>query len=258
LRTVLEELQLIFSYFEPDMSTCLNCSSTFVGNYCNHCGQKVNTQRITMKSVLHDLPHSVFHVDKGILRNIAGIVRPKHTVVAYIVGKRVSYFNPMLLFLLSLGSIFLLQHWTNTLVNFEFDAELAGVHVNATELLNHGIKYVCFAMAFLFALPSKFVFRKETGFNYPEHVIAQVFILTYSNIIYLLLILISPAHFSGFPFNVEFVLLIFFFTAIVFHKGKWWFTLLKTFCSLILELILYILTIVLFFMLSSFLINMIH
>ena len=247
---------MIFPYFESGMNTCLNCSASFEGKYCNHCGQKATVKRITLKSVLHDLPHSIFHLDKGVLKNIAGILHPKRTVMAYLSGKRVSYFNPFLLFLISLGAVFLLQHLTDTLVNFEFDAEIEGMRVNATELLNHGIKYICFAMAFLFAVPSSFLFRKETGFNYPEHVVAQVFVLTFSNLVYLLLVLISPNGFSGFPFNPAFVTLIFFFTTVVFYSGKLWITLLKSFCSLLLGVILYILSIVIFFVLSTFILNL--
>lgn len=54
------------------MNNCKNCDAFTVGNFCNYCGQSVYTKRITAKTILHEVQHGIFHVDKGgyiLLRN---------------------------------------------------------------------------------------------------------------------------------------------------------------------------------------------
>jgi hypothetical protein len=66
------------------MTTCLNCENKFEGKFCNQCGQKASVNRFTVRHLLHELPHSLFHVDKGILKNIKGALHPQRTIFEYI------------------------------------------------------------------------------------------------------------------------------------------------------------------------------
>ena len=51
----------------PVHPNCLDCGTALTDRFCAHCGQQANTHRITLKHLLlHDLPHSIWHVDKGI------------------------------------------------------------------------------------------------------------------------------------------------------------------------------------------------
>ncbi len=45
--------------------TCKNCEQHFKGNFCPHCSQAATVEHIGLKYFLHDIPHSIFHVDKG-------------------------------------------------------------------------------------------------------------------------------------------------------------------------------------------------
>ena len=90
---------------------CLNCGQLVSENFCSVCGQKTTVKRISIKALLHDLPHSLFHVDKGILKNIKGITNPHDTVFGYMEGKRISYFSPFLFFLITTTAVLLFTYF---------------------------------------------------------------------------------------------------------------------------------------------------
>ena len=45
---------------------CKNCDTVFNGNFCPNCSQSASTRRIDAQYILHDIPHSVLHIDKGL------------------------------------------------------------------------------------------------------------------------------------------------------------------------------------------------
>jgi len=74
---------------------CKNCNNLYDGNYCNHCGQSANTHEINFKSILHEVQHSLLHIDKGILYTTKELLlRPGKTISDYLNGKRVKHFKP--------------------------------------------------------------------------------------------------------------------------------------------------------------------
>lgn len=109
---------------------CLNCGAAVTSAFCPECGQKTNTNRLNWHYVWHDIPHSVFHLDKGFFFTIKQMaLRPGKAVNEFLDGKRVSYFRP-LMFLIITGSLAgLIYLNTGTLLtnNFARDAETAEV-----------------------------------------------------------------------------------------------------------------------------------
>ncbi|MDH6353963.1 hypothetical protein M2132_000283 [Dysgonomonas sp. PH5-45] len=80
---------------KQDSSICKNCNSTIKGNYCQNCGQATKTDRINFHYLVHEIQHSIFHVDKGILFTIKELLlRPSITIKGYLEGKRVNLFKP--------------------------------------------------------------------------------------------------------------------------------------------------------------------
>ncbi len=76
--------------------TCKNCDHKYKGKFCHNCGQKAATHAIDFKFVVHEVPHSAFHVDKGIFFTIKGLsTRPAQTIRDYIDGKRINHFPPL-------------------------------------------------------------------------------------------------------------------------------------------------------------------
>ncbi len=221
------------------MNTCLNCSAPLQDKFCSRCGQKASTHRFTMAHVLHEIPHSLFHLDSGIFRNIRSITYPKRAVLEYVAGKRKIYFNPLLFYFLLLGLYLFLAPLfnTDTVIVLQvpwFDVE----GYNQGRWINPFAKFLFFCCAFIFAVPNYYFFRKETGFTYPEQVVACFFILGYAMLISLLAL---PFVKFG-PINRVLVVLVIGFTFLVYYRGNWWKTLLKSLAAALLSFLLFALT----------------
>ena len=89
----------------PAYPNCLDCGAALTDRFCAHCGQPANTHRITLKHLLlHDLPHSVWHVDKGIAYTFwQMLTRPGLTIRGYLAGQRTRQFRPVSYLLLLVG-----------------------------------------------------------------------------------------------------------------------------------------------------------
>lgn len=84
-----------------EKTTCKNCGASASGKHCNQCGQKLNTTRITIHSVLHEVFHYFTHIDKGLgytLKQL--IIRPGTMQKEYLEGKRTRHQKPFSLFFL--------------------------------------------------------------------------------------------------------------------------------------------------------------
>lgn len=134
-------------------SHCLNCETALVGPRCHVCGQSRATGRLTLQRLLHDIPHSVFHVDRGLLPTLHGLfLQPGRTINAYLDGKRAHYFNPLTLMMLMAG--------LNTLLFSLFPLQLTGLATSMgstaeAQALQSGlaITYRYFSLALAMLLP---------------------------------------------------------------------------------------------------------
>ena len=85
-------------------SPCANCGAVLTGPWCAACGQKAGAARLSLKHLLHEIPHAVFHVDRGFVPTLKALVtRPGEVVDEYLRGKRVRYFNPLTLLVICAG-----------------------------------------------------------------------------------------------------------------------------------------------------------
>lgn len=74
---------------------CLNCQTVWQGPYCHGCGQKRPAARLTMPSLLRDLFERLVNLEQGLLRTFVGLlVRPGHTIQAYLDGQRKKISHP--------------------------------------------------------------------------------------------------------------------------------------------------------------------
>ncbi len=77
---------------------CRNCGADATTSFCGACGQKVDVHRLSLAALLHEIPHAIFHVDRGFFPTIVGLFsRPGDVVSEYLNGKRAKYFNPLTL-----------------------------------------------------------------------------------------------------------------------------------------------------------------
>lgn len=212
---------------ETQKVACKNCDAVFEGKYCNNCGQKAATKRFSVKGVLHDLPHTMFHVDKGILKNLASIFYPRAAVSEYIYGRRIKYFNPLLFFLLSTGLVIFIEHISHFQAHFVFVLKWKNNIYDVGGVILKYLKYIYLFSAFVFALPSYLIFKKTTGYNYSEQVIANIFIMGYVNIAYFVLSLflirneaaLASEFLNCFPMNLSVLILYFVFSGFVYYNS---------------------------------------
>ena len=108
------------------MRECLNCGEELQQNYCPNCGQTASVGRITLGQLIRDLPHVVFHVDKGFLYNLLSLLRRPGTAIRdFLDGKRRPFFHPASYLVISLVINYLVVKILN--LHFYFEEELASM-----------------------------------------------------------------------------------------------------------------------------------
>lgn len=75
--------------------TCLNCGTTYTGNFCNCCGQTHNTPRYRFSNALKNVMGGLTNIDRGFGCTLIELIyRPGYMIKDFIEGKRVRYFRP--------------------------------------------------------------------------------------------------------------------------------------------------------------------
>lgn len=125
--------------------TCLNCGTTFQGNYCPGCGQRGDTRRLSMSSAIENLLGVLTSAERGIVHTCTDLLyRPGFMMRDYVKGHRAEYVKPIqLLFLLAtiyLAIHYLLYHEGEGPTHFITDAE--GNPLVLPGILGFGIKVV--------------------------------------------------------------------------------------------------------------------
>ncbi|MDE6349325.1 MAG: DUF3667 domain-containing protein [Bacteroides sp.] len=72
----------------PTTCTCLNCNTTYEGNYCHRCGQSRDTHRYRLSNALKNIAGGFGHTLIDLL------YRPGYLIHDFIGGKRAQYFRP--------------------------------------------------------------------------------------------------------------------------------------------------------------------
>ncbi|MGV0754726.1 DUF3667 domain-containing protein [Empedobacter brevis] len=181
---------------------CKNCNNNFNGNFCNFCGQSSHIHKINFHFVIHEIQHSIFHVDGGIFYTIKELFkRPGNSIREYIDGKRVKHFKPVT-YVIILSIIYLfLEHTINKNPFIEdgllgiVDGIKNGRNINEEsfkifEWLIHNYAYTALLLIPFFSLSSFISFRKSK-FNYFEHLLLNTFLFGQVTLIFLLTIPLS-------------------------------------------------------------------
>ncbi len=81
--------------------TCKNCGHPVESNFCSHCGQRTSIDRFNSRYIFQKFLDT-FDFDRGFLRSVfESMMRPGRAVREYIDGKRVNFYNPIKLFLIT-------------------------------------------------------------------------------------------------------------------------------------------------------------
>ena len=180
---------------------CQNCGQEFKGRYCNPCGQRADTHRINWHYIWHEIPHSVWHVDQGILFTLRELLtRPGYTIRDFLNGKRVNHYRPLALLLILGAVVVFAQHSLN--VSFikssqdvfgsstvDASARLKGFQAQVNHFIERNQNLIHIATIPLYAFWIWVMFRRRS-YNYPELLVAQTFIANFGLVVSLVVVLL--------------------------------------------------------------------
>ncbi len=185
------------------ITNCKNCNHTFKGNFCNKCGQTANTHEINFKSIVHEIQHSILHVDKGILYTTRELFkRPGHTIREYIYGRRIKHFKPFA-YILILSTIYaLLTKFSNKTTFLEeiFSGMTFAESQKPKGELDASVKVLLwmknhYAYTTLLIIPiislASYLAFLRSKYNYFQHLILNSFIAGQRTVLFLLILPIT-------------------------------------------------------------------
>ncbi|MGN6291271.1 MAG: DUF3667 domain-containing protein [Chitinophagaceae bacterium] len=232
---------------------CKNCGKPFTGNFCPQCGQSSHEGRIDARYFLHDIPHSVFHVDKGFFYTLISLfTRPGSMVKDFLDGKRVNYFRPFAYVILMSTICTLLVNWISAgIISTYLKYNPGGVVPHREGFFNHYFSAFIFLMI-PFASLVTFIFLRRKKYNYWEHFLVNTYIAAQLNIMQVLiylaaLIIVLFTHQFG---KIDFGTFIpFFMSAFLYIYGSVFGYLMKdSYKTWLLILLLSVMNLCLFFL----------
>lgn len=196
-------------------TVCQNCSFEYEGNYCPQCGQSAHEHRINAQYILHDVPHSVFHIDEGFFYTLKCMfTRPGAMVQDFLDGKRVKYFKPLAYVVIMSAMCTLLLKGIEWVT-----AKAAGVQMvpaHEESFFKHYFSLFIFIMIPFASLVTWVTFLRKK-YNYWEHVVANTYIAAQLNIMLVLVnlaglvIVLFTKKFEGVDFSIFIVIFMSFF-----------------------------------------------
>ncbi len=178
---------------------CSNCDAIHITKfrYCPDCGQSTVLHRLTFHDIVHEAIHYFTHADKGIFQLVKALAVKRGLVAKeYVLGRRKKYFPP-LNFLLLIAAIFVfmatLSHGSDAPPASEtVAADQMQIYSDRTKIVNFYVTKYSNIMALLsLPLTSFFfwLFYRKRGHNFIEHLVAGMYMLGFTLIVYTFVLL---------------------------------------------------------------------
>lgn len=196
-------------------TNCLNCNQTLQEHqkFCDQCGQKVDTHRLTVGHIFHDFFHAVTHTDKSIINLLKGLAtHPGKVAAEYVEGKRKKYFAPSTFLLLCLSVMVFVNNVVKPFPELKPDpkivAQLPTKKIrdnyissinrtnNATKLVSKNTNLV-YMMAIPFYAFVVWLFYRRRGRNFAEITLAFVLFTAFSALVFTLIFTPLMAYYRG-------------------------------------------------------------
>ena len=198
------------------MKICLNCGAEGDQKYCGGCGQALHAERISMHALLHEVAHTFWHFEKGVLYTLKELaIAPGTTQRRYLSGVRLRYQKPFALFAISVTfcalALFLIyRNAPNQSEQFFYKHYWLMVHA---------------ALLPFFALITYLLF-KSRNLYYAEALVMNVYLLGFTSVCIVPINALSfflPNLFIDL-FEVIFLVIYNIWTNLNFFKGEvvWW------------------------------------
>lgn len=191
-------------------SSCANCD--FLLNtehqFCSHCGQKAHLHRLSWHDVTHDAIHYFTHADKGIFHLLIQLIKKTGTVAReFVGGKRKKYFPPFNFFLIVAAIyvfLFTLSTWPSVTTDVFKDhpevsrisdpvqqAKTIAIYERAGKarvfMNKHSNGIAMLALPLIAGI--FWLFYRKAGYNYVEHLVANMYMTGFVLLCHVLLFL---------------------------------------------------------------------
>jgi hypothetical protein len=219
---------------------------------------------------LHEIQHSILHIDKGILYTTKELFkRPGHTIKEYIDGKRVQHFKP-LAYILILSTLYTLL--TNTIHETSFVEDFfrgmmasgevekeSKLFVETLQWMNNHYAYTTMIFIPITSLASYLAFMK-TKYNYFQHLILNSFIAGQKTVVFLVILPISYFFMDTKESGLDDIFTMILVTALTFWTYYQFFNtttptkrILSTILAYVLMAVLFLVTVTLILIISKIL-----
>lgn len=182
--------------------TCKNCETILrpEDKYCSRCGQSASVKRLQIKHIRKDVMKDVLkkflHADSGALHLTKALaVRPGYAIGEYLAGKRKEYYEPLKYLTFTIG--------ISVLLNAYFDLmSVEGGHTNPiTAFVSEHINIIFF-ISVPIAAAFSWLFFKQKGFNYAEHLALHAFLGGFRTVFFLLVFTPLVVFFRHYYFQI--------------------------------------------------------
>jgi hypothetical protein len=90
---------------------CLNCQATLYGRYCHVCGQQNLEPKETVWHLVQHFFNDITHFDGKFFSTVGLLLRkPGHLSAEYVAGKRMSYLNPVRMYVFTSAFFFIILY----------------------------------------------------------------------------------------------------------------------------------------------------
>ncbi|MEO6406040.1 MAG: DUF3667 domain-containing protein [Ferruginibacter sp.] len=181
--------------FDAMTITCKNCNEFFEGNFCPNCGQAAKVHRINALYFLHDIPHSVLHVDKGFPYTFLQLlVRPAKALQEYLAGKRARFDRPFsYVILMSAISAVVVTQVRMLIQKLSSPGNTSGM-ADHQSFFSHYQGVFIFLMIPLTGLVTWLLFRKNK-YNFWEHILINTYLAAQLNVLLIIIAAFSLVKF---------------------------------------------------------------
>ncbi len=165
---------------------CKNCGHHFKTKFCPECGQSAQVHAINAKYFLHDIPHSILHIDKGFAYTFRELLfRPGKTLAAYLEGKRMKHFKPFA-YVLLMATIYIFgNHFLQFITQLFAQQRNFEIHFGEESFFTKYISIFFFLMIPVLSLTTWLYFKKQK-YNFWEHFLVNTYLTAQLSIFLLL------------------------------------------------------------------------
>jgi hypothetical protein len=163
---------------------CKNCGLQSDGKFCPNCGQQMETYRITLPHLLHEIIHTFTHLEKGFLFTLKKLITDAGRMQRfYLGGYRVYHQKPFSMFFICATISALGLYWINKLSG----SSLRPGQEAFNYFLQHYYVFLHVALFPVYTLITWLLFIRSK-YNYAEILVLGMYLVAF------MLLLLIPIH----------------------------------------------------------------